>query len=100
MTIFVRIRPLRGVALLAGLLGVSTPAMSVEIDRGQALYENHCQECHDERAHTREGRKVDSVAGLRASVTSWSLHAGLGWSQKEVDDVIRYLDRRFYKFTE
>ena len=69
-------------------------------DRGQALYENHCQHCHEGWAHTRDGRVVDSLDGLRLRVSSWSMHAGLHWGDEEIDDVTRYLNRRFYQLDE
>jgi len=68
-----------------------------EFDRGRALYENHCQSCHEALAHTRDNRVVTDVEGLRARVTSWSVHSGLNWSANEIDDVTRYLNRRFYQ---
>jgi len=86
-------------AVLVVLLGTSAPVAAAEFDRGRALYENHCQLCHKDWAHTREGRVVDSIEGLRARVVSWSLHSGLEWRAEEVDEVTEYLNRRFYQLT-
>ena len=89
-----------GGVLLSGLLGLCASATAQGVDRGQALYENHCQFCHEDWAHTRAERTVRSLGDLRARVSSWSVHAGLDWSAKEIDDVTRYLNRRFYGLTE
>jgi len=77
----------------------SSPASPAEFDRGQALYENHCRECHESWAHTREGRHVASLDALRKRVAAWSIHTGLGWSNEEVDDVTDYLNRQFYQLS-
>ena len=58
-----------------------------EFDRGEALYQNHCQECHESWAHTREGRHANTIDGLRRRVAAWSFHSGLDWSDDEINDV-------------
>ena len=87
-------------AVLAGLLSILASGASAEVDRGQALYENHCKFCHEDRVHTRKNRLVGSPESLRAWVTSWSVHAGLNWDAQDIEDVARYLDQRFYQFAE
>lgn len=80
------------------VLGMAAaPALSQEFSRGQALYEHHCQSCHENWAHTREGRKVDTINELRRRVASWSVHGGLGWNDEDVGDVADYLNRTFYR---
>jgi len=85
------------VASLCVGLAFTSPASLAEFDRGQALYENHCMECHESWAHTRDGRHVTSIDALRKRVAAWSIHTGLGWSNEEVDDITDYLNRRFYR---
>lgn len=81
------------------VLGVcAAPSLAEEFSRGQALYENHCQSCHADWAHTRSGRKVTTPSELRQRVAAWSNHAGLNWSDEEVSDVAEYLERNFYRF--
>jgi mono/diheme cytochrome c family protein len=75
-------------------------AAAAEFDRGQALYESHCGECHKSWAHTRVQRKVENVSELRERVVAWSAHTGQVWSAEDIDDVVQYLNRRFYQFTE
>jgi len=86
-------------AALAALSGTFSPAALAEFDRGRALYENHCRQCHDSWTHNHEGRVVATYNGLRERVASWSLHSGLGWSADEIGDVTEYLNRRFYQLT-
>jgi mono/diheme cytochrome c family protein len=89
----------RMVVALAALGGAFSPAAFAEFDRGRALYENHCRQCHDSWAHNYEGRAVANYSGLRERVASWSLHSGLGWNAEEIGDVTEYLNRRFYQLT-
>lgn len=86
-------------AFAAIVLGAgAAPSMAEEFSRGQALYENHCQSCHTDWAHARSGRKVTSLNELHRRVASWSIHAGLDWSDEEVGDVTEYLEANFYRF--
>ena len=66
--------------------------------RGQLLYENHCIVCHDSRAHIREKRKSRSVADIEKSVFHWAQHLNLEWNRAEINEVIKYLNQRFYQF--
>jgi len=63
--------------VLAGLK-VSAPAAAESFDRGQALYENHCQACHDTAVHSHAGRRAAACSDIGQWVTIRSLHAGLG----------------------
>jgi hypothetical protein len=88
---------------LAGLVMfwiMSAPLAAQDFDPGRALYENHCQHCHEQWVHTRERRRVSTLGDLREQVASWSVHAGLQWTSEEVDLVTRYVNRRFYQLTE
>jgi mono/diheme cytochrome c family protein len=76
----------------------ASPSLAEAFSRGQALYENHCQSCHADWAHTRSGRKVASAEELNRRVAAWSVHAGLNWSAEEIRDVADYLERNFYHF--
>jgi mono/diheme cytochrome c family protein len=96
--------PLAGVwcraVVLAAAFGIPATVAAQDFDPGRALYENHCQGCHAQWVHTREGRKVTSLGDLRERVGTWSVHAGLRWTQEEVDLVTRYVNRRYYQLTE
>lgn len=80
------------------LAGMSTNA--VASDRGELLYENHCQDCHDKSVHTRDELRATSPELLRAWVMSWSIHNGLFWGEDEIADISAYLDQTFYHFNE
>ena len=80
------------------LSAYSAAAPAEEFSRGQALYENHCQSCHTDWAHTRSDRKVTSMSELHRRVAAWSIHAGLMWNDEDIGDVADYLERNFYRF--
>ena len=90
----------------AWLGGCASPAQSPQevqvdsasYDRGRLLYENHCQVCHDSRAHIRANRKANSPSQVEKWVTRWSTHLKLDWQQAEIEDVTLYLSQRYYKF--
>lgn len=75
----------------------TSPAAPVVLPRGQMLYENHCQGCHESRLHVRENRRAASRAALRAWIAHWAGHLKLDWGELEVDDVTDYLNRRYYQ---
>jgi len=79
------------------MLFTSTASGSV---RGELLYQNHCQSCHDKNVHTREDRLATSPESLRAWVQSWVAHSQLPWSSEEIADITAYLNRTLYRFTE
>ncbi|MEZ5543439.1 MAG: cytochrome c [Pseudomonadota bacterium] len=79
--------------LLTGLL-TCTAVPAESFDRGQALYENHCQTCHESHVHLR-ARRASSLDELHKWVATWSWHANLGWSDEDITDVADYLNRHF-----
>jgi mono/diheme cytochrome c family protein len=82
------------------LSAVNTPLSAQEFNRGEALYNNHCKECHETLAHTRPGSRINSMGEIRSRVTSWSVHSNLDWSSEDVEDVAAYLNRKFYHLTD
>jgi mono/diheme cytochrome c family protein len=67
--------------------------------RGELLYTTHCIECHTSQVHWRDKRLATNWASLQAQVVRWQANAGLSWSQGEIEDVSRYLNDRYYKFS-
>lgn len=67
-------------------------------ERGRLLYENHCTVCHTSVVHIRDDRKSTSREEIRNWVLRWQKELGLQWTSGEVDDVIEYLNDRYYQF--
>ncbi len=84
--------------LLGCFLACSAPsALAQNFQRGQELFEDHCQACHNDfdRPDTRHMRSLEE---LRARIDAWAVHTNAGWRKAEVDDVLFYLNKSFYRF--
>jgi len=75
----------------------SQPVVPATGSRGQMLYEDHCQVCHTSVVHVRETHRARSLKDLEYRVRRWSGELKLPWSADEVNDVVDYLNRRYYK---
>lgn len=73
-------------------------AESPDLERGRALYENHCVVCHTPKVHRRVPRLPLDTDDLRFIVTVWASQQGLRWSRDDIEDVVYYLDRTHYRF--
>ena len=90
---------LAATALLSALLaGGWMDASAADIERGRALYENHCTVCHTPKIHTRPNRLPLNFEGLRRVVVHWAKEENLHWSEAEIDDVVWYLNQTKYKY--
>jgi CxxC motif-containing protein (DUF1111 family) len=76
------------------------PAAAVaDVYRGELLYENNCQACHDCALHARQPRKARSARQLQHLIGLWQTELKLDWSAGDIADVQDYLDRRYYHFS-
>ena len=85
-------------ALMAATLPMwASPALAGDAARGSLLYENHCMVCHTSVVHIREDRKATSREEIRSWVERWQKELGLPWTSVDVDDVVEFLNNRYYK---
>ena len=77
-----------------------TPGTEIEKSRGQLLYENHCGGCHETSVHGRNPRKARSISEIKHWVLVWHKELKLNWSQTDLDDVVRYLNFKYYQYAE
>ena len=73
---------------------------------GERIHERHCMVCHSDitggnpnRIYTRENRRINSRAALREQVARCHDQFGTPWRDERVEEVVDYLDQRFYHFT-
>lgn len=66
--------------------------------RGELLYKNHCNDCHDQHVHLRGKSQLHDPAQVRAYVDTWQREINLAWSDDDIDDVLVYLGERYYGF--
>lgn len=68
------------------------------LERGRALYENHCVVCHTPKVHSRPNRIPLTVDELRQIVRDFAQGENLHWSEQEVADVVWFLNETKYRF--
>jgi len=73
-------------------------AEMADLERGRALYENHCVVCHTPKVHRRVPSLPLHTDDLRFIVTLWTSQQGLRWSRDDIEDVVYFLDRTYYGF--
>lgn len=87
------------------LLAMFAPAQAADIKKGELLVNSHCISCHAARfgnngseIYTRPDRRVTSLAGLQKQVIRCRDNLKLTWFDEDVDDVVAFLNARYYKF--
>ena len=86
--------PIAGVALALPVAAAEVP----NLERGRALYENHCVVCHTSKVHRRYPPSAIDREALRFIVKVWVEEQKLRWRSEDVEDVVQYLDRAHYRF--
>ena len=93
--------PAPGTAFEAESPQAKHPVSKVPVQpRGEMLYTNHCLSCHESIVHVREKRSAKNLAAIRSAVTRWSQELKLKWSSHEVEEVVLYLNLRYYHYSE
>jgi mono/diheme cytochrome c family protein len=86
-------------ASLACARAAAQPAGAAE-SRGELLYSTHCVSCHTAQVHWRDKKLATDWPSLGAQVRRWQSNLGLRWSDADIVEVSRYLNRRHYRFKE
>jgi len=85
--------------LVLGVAGAAVGGPGVpNLERGRALYENHCVVCHTPKVHSRASRIPLNVEELRQIVRTWAKGEDLHWTEQEITDVVWYLNETKYRF--
>ena len=80
-----------------GLIAFTGHAQTVA-ERGQALYELRCLECHKDSLHKRPNPAARDYDEVRGWVVLWNNNIGSHWEQRDIDAVTQYLNARFYLY--
>lgn len=83
------------------MLLACAPALAAtppEATRGELLYENHCQRCHESTLHVRTDHRAKSAAEVHTWVKYWADKEKLGWTNEDIVEVSDFLVRRYYRF--
>lgn len=85
------------VTLSAGCSPSSTAKTKGDPVRGEKVHEV-CLDCHGTGLYSAPERKVKSMQALRKEVVRWGDYYSPALSEQDAEDVIAYLNTRFYKF--
>ena len=83
--------------ILAIALAAST-TVSAEARPGKDLHDKSCLKCHDSGVYTRENRFIKDHKALTKQVNRCQLNVGAEWFDDEVNAVVDFLDKSYYKF--
>ncbi|MCB1754201.1 MAG: cytochrome C [Gammaproteobacteria bacterium] len=84
-------------SLLLGTAGASLFAAYPDAQRGQLLYENHCNSCHEDHVHMRQGSSTLTSEQVAAEVARWAETLKLRWEKQDIADVHDYLLGAYYQ---
>ncbi|MBL7003047.1 MAG: cytochrome c [Gammaproteobacteria bacterium] len=73
------------------------PAQAAEAD-GKILHNEHCLKCHNSDIYTRTPRRVNTLPALGKQVRFCKDNLGITWFDEDVDHVVQYLNKNYYKF--
>jgi len=84
-------------ALAMGLTGCGETAPKGDAVRGATVHEV-CLDCHGSSPYTRPDHKIKSHKALQQEVKRWGDYYNPALSEQDIDDLVAYLERDFYKF--
>lgn len=82
--------------LLALALAGCTPARR-GAEHGAELHAQ-CLDCHGTAIYLKPDRKIRTLEGLHRETRRWADYYDPAFSEQEVDDLVAYLNRDFYRF--
>ena len=96
-----KVRCISWLTLIAGTsLAFSVAAAEVpNLERGRALYENHCAVCHTSKVHRRFPPSAIDAEALRFIVKVWVEEEKLRWSPEDIEDVVEYVNSTYYRYS-
>lgn len=65
--------------------------------KGETLHQS-CLQCHGTEVYLPPKRKIGSLAALRRETTRWADYYNPKLSKSEIEDLVAYLNRDFYRF--
>jgi cytochrome c2 len=86
------------ISLAIAANGAHAALLPGDAAKGKALHDKQCVACHDSSVYTRPNRSVQSVEGLIGRVNGCVNQVGLKLNRDQINDLVNYLDRSFYKF--
>lgn len=90
-------RSIATIAIVCLLLSIDA-GCAESLERGRMLYDNHCGRCHESTVHIREDRRARTLGEVAYQITRWQDVLSLDWNRDDIDEVLQYLNSRYYKY--
>ncbi len=85
-------------AVVVWLYALPLPLMAAgDAARGEQIHQS-CLSCHGTELYVPPRAKVKSLSALGREVQKWNDRYNPKFSKQEVDDLVAYLNRDFYRF--
>lgn len=82
-------------------LFLSTSLFAIDTENGKELFnEAKCMECHNREDFAVNEKKVKNIEILHQRVQACAINSDAGWFDDELLDVVHYLNKEHYKFTD
>jgi len=82
----------------AALMALASPVSGAgDATRGAKLHDD-CLGCHGTELYVPPRAKIKTLAALKKETERWNDRMNPKFSRQEVDDLVEYLNRDFYKF--
>jgi len=85
-------------SLMILLMPIARAALPGDSADGKRLHDAKCMGCHDTSVYTSKERTVRSVDALKQQIENCSHMAKSKFSATETQDILKYLNDRFYQF--
>lgn len=83
--------------LLSGLLAVSAAQAAGDPVRGATLHQD-CLGCHGTELYVAPRAKVKTLSSLKKETVRWNDRMNPKFTKQEIEDIVAWLNRDFYKF--
>lgn len=92
--------------LLLGVYSILSPTLATaDIKNGKELHDANCISCHAAKMggdgtgiYTRDNSRIETYPALVKQVHRCRDSLGIPWPTNDVNDVVEYLNKNFYKF--
>ena len=83
---------------IAAMLAAAPPALAAgDPAKGEALH-RACLGCHGTELYVPPQAKIKTSSALKKEVVKWNDRMNPKFTKKEIDDLMAYLERDFYRF--
>jgi len=83
--------------LISLFLFLTTNAQA-DTQNGSELHQKSCVQCHSSDVYTRKNARVKDLPSLGKQVRFCKNNLGITWFSEDVDDVVTFLNKKYYKF--